>query len=136
MHFHQPVSIFHLLTRGFLRRREAVADHLEYIGIGRQGKNRHHHALYSRRENQFVFGVFQVMQEITVENRLALLVKAYRRVKRFLAAGRHQAPQKGDDGGGYRVIDHEIDVGEFEQSVETLGANNYGVCINSPVAAV
>ena len=136
VHLHQPVGIEDFLAGGFFRRRETIANDLEDIGVGGQGEHRHHHALDAGREHQFVFRVFQVVQKIAVKNRFSLLVEADGRVKRLLAAGRHQAAQEGYDGRRHRVVDHEINVGKLEQAVQALLADDDCITIDGVVAAM
>ena len=77
-----------------------------------------------------------MMQKITVKNGLTLFVETDSRVKRFFTAGRHQASQKGNDRRRHRVIHHEVDIGEFEQAIQSLGAEDDGVCVYRSFAIV
>ena len=77
-----------------------------------------------------------MVQEITVENGLALLVEPDRGVKRLLAAGRHQAPQKGNDRRRHRVVHHEVDISKLEQPIQTLRADDDGIGVDRTIATV
>jgi hypothetical protein len=73
---HQQVLALDLLARGVLLRRVVVLDHLEDVGEGRQVEHQHHHALDAGRDAEAVAGMLQVIEEVAVEQRLALLGQA------------------------------------------------------------
>ena len=78
--FHQQVLLLDLPAIGVLRRRDHVLDHLEDVGIGRQREHQHHQAADAGRDDEVVAGVPQVVQEVAVEKRLAVLLQAEHRV--------------------------------------------------------
>src|SRR5437667_6215 len=71
----QQVLALNHLARGFLLRREEVLDDLEHEGERRQIEHQHHHALDAGRAAELVAGVAQVVEEVAVEQVLALLLQ-------------------------------------------------------------
>ena len=70
----QQVLALDLLARGVLLRRVEVLDHLEHVREGRQVEHQHHHALDAGRDAELVARMLQVVEEVAVEQRLALLL--------------------------------------------------------------
>ena len=136
VHLDQPVGVENFLPRGLFRWRETITYHLEYIRIRGQGEHRHDHALDPGSKDKLIFRMLQMMQKIPVKNGLALFVKSDGRIKGLLAAVRHQAPQKGDDRRWYRVVDHEINVREFEQPGQSRFADDDRIAEYRLVTAV
>jgi hypothetical protein len=90
----QQVLALDLLARGVLLRRVVVLDDLEHVGKGRQVEHQHHHALDAGRDAELVAGVAQVVEEVAVEQRLALLGQAQRVVDLGARLARHQRAQE------------------------------------------
>ena len=72
----QQILALDLFAAGVLLRRVVVFDDLEHIRKGRQIKDQHHHALDTRCNAELVARMSQMVQEVAVEQVLALLAKA------------------------------------------------------------
>ena len=104
----QQVLALDLLARGVLLRREVVLDDLEHVGERRQVEHQHHHALDAGRDAELVAGMLQVVQEVAVEQRLALLGQAERVVDLAARLARHQRAQELHVGRRHFHVDHEV----------------------------
>jgi hypothetical protein len=91
---HQQVLAHDLLARSVLGRRVEVLDDLEHVGKGRQVEHQHHHALDAGRDAEAVAAVAQVIEEVAVEQVLALLLQAQRVVDLGARLARHQRAQE------------------------------------------
>ncbi|OMP10434.1 testis-specific Y-encoded-like protein 1, partial [Corchorus capsularis] len=92
--FHQLILALDELARGFLRRREVVLDDLEDVWVRRQREHQHHQALDAGRDDELVRRVLLVVEEIPIEQVLALLLQAERGVDLGARLARHQIPQE------------------------------------------
>ncbi len=103
------------LARGLLGRRVVVLDHLEHVRVRRQREHQHHQALDAGRADELVRGVLQVMQEVPVEQVLALLLQAQRGIDFSARLARHDVAQEGHVRRRDLHVDHEVRVREGEQ---------------------
>ena len=118
----QQVLALDLLARGVLLRRIEVLDELEHIGEGRQVEHQHHHAFDPGSDAELVRRVAQVVQEIAVEQGLALLGQSERVVDLVARLARHHAVQVLHVGRRNLHIDHEVGAGKTEQHQQVVFA--------------
>jgi hypothetical protein len=105
-------------------RRIEVLDDLEHVGEARQVEHQHDHALDAGRDAEAVGAVAQVVQEVAVEQRLALLGQAQRVVELGARLARHQAAQELHVGRRNLHVDHEVGAREAEQDQQVVLANS------------
>ena len=106
---------------------DAVLDQLEHIGIGRQREHAHHHALDAGRDVEGVARMRQMVQEVAVEQRLALLLQPDHGVQLGLGLARQQRGQEVDHGGRRFHVHQEIGAREAEQRAQVVGAQQQRV---------
>ena len=112
---HQQVLALDLLAGGVLLRWVVVFDDLEHIGKRRQIKHQHHHALDAGRDAELVGAVALVVQQVTVEQCLALFGQAQGVVDFVARFARHHAAQKLHIGRGNLHVHHEVGARKAEQ---------------------
>ena len=112
---HQLVLAHDLLAVGVLRMRDHVLDHLEHVGIRRQREHRHHQPLDAGGDDEVVGRVLQVVQEVAVEERLALLGQPDHRVELRRRLVRQQRAQEVDVRRRRFHVDEEVGAREREQ---------------------
>ncbi|MCY1306482.1 hypothetical protein D9M70_563460 [compost metagenome] len=106
---------------------DVVLDQLEDVGIGRQREHAHHHPLDAGRDVERVARMGQVMQEVAVEQRLALLLQADHGVELGLGLARQQAGQEVHHRGRRFHVDQEVGAGEAEQGAQVVRAQQQGI---------
>ena len=70
----QKIFLLDAGATDLLRISRMIADHLEHVGIGGQREHDHHQTLGAGREHELVGRVTQVMQQVAIEECLALLL--------------------------------------------------------------
>ena len=103
-----------------LGRPERVAHDLEDAGKRRQREHDHHEPADARRLHEPVGRVGQVLLQVPIEERLALLLQPHRRVELGRRARRHQPPQEADECRRHIHVNHEVGTGETEEHVDPL----------------
>ena len=76
-----------------------------------------------------------MVDQLTVEGRLALLLQAEDGVDTGARLPRHDALQKLDPGRGHLHVDHEIDAGQAEQEPDEPTVEQHRVQVQAPVGA-
>jgi hypothetical protein len=116
-----------LIARGVLLRRVEVLDELEDEGEARQVEHQHHHALDAGGDAERVAGVAQVVEQVAVEQVLAVLLQADGAVELAARLPGHQAAQELHGGRGHLDVDHEVGAREAEQHQQIVLAEQHGV---------
>ena len=103
---------------GVLPGAEHILDHLEHVRIRRQREDEHHLAADARRLDERVLGVVEVLEQVAVEERLALLAEPEHRVQLGARPGRRHLAQELDVAGRHLHVDHEVRAREREEVVD------------------
>ena len=116
--FDQQILVLHRLVVDVLGRREALADHLEYVRERGQREYEHHQPLDARGDDEAVARVPEVVVEVAVKEGLALLGEAHRHVHLGARLLRHQRAQERHVSRGHFHVDEEVGAREREQHQE------------------
>ena len=116
MLLHQQIFALNLLTRGVFLWRVKVLDDLEHKGKRGLVEHQHDHALNARGNAKFVGTVALVVEQVTVEQGLALLGQAQSVVDFRTRFARHHAAQKLHIRRWHIHVDHEVSPREAEQN--------------------
>ncbi len=123
----QSVLVHDHATRGPLRWREAVPDHLEHVVVAGHGEDDHHQPLGPGSELEPLLGGAEVAQQVTVELGLSVLVVPDGDVELGDPLPRHQPPQEADQVVGPRDVDMEVRPGEAEHDRSLVLGQQHGV---------
>ncbi|MNY11792.1 hypothetical protein D3C86_1448400 [compost metagenome] len=127
MLLHELVFRLHQRARGFLRRGEDITDDLEHVGERRQREHQHHQPPDAGRDHELVRRMLQMVEEVAVEQVLALLLQAQRGVDLPARLARQDVAQEGHVGRRDLHVDHEIGMREREQDQQLFRTQQHGV---------
>src|SRR5690606_14989270 len=99
---------------------EMILDDLEDHVIAGHREYEHHHAALPSGNLEFFTGESQMIQQVAIELRFAVLVIAERDIELARSLARHHAPQKVDQVVGPRYFYVEVGVGEAEQDADAV----------------
>ena len=132
---HQELPL-HRGAVGLLRVPELVLDHLEHVRVRGQVEHVHHQARRAGRLDEGVLRVVQMVEEVAVEQRLALLGEPDRGVELRARLARHQRLQEVDVAGRHVHVDHEVRPREREEDRDALVVEQDRVEDELPVVVV
>ena len=122
---HQVVAVLDVLAADVLAAH--VLDVLEDIRERGQREHAHHQTLDAGRDDEMIGGFVQMLQQVAVEECLALLVQAQHGVELGLRLGGHQRPQEAHVGGRHRHVHHEVGPRKVEEPLDVLGCEQHRV---------
>ena len=101
---------------GIFRCGDAVANHLEHVGIRGQREDRHHESLDAGCDDKTVGRVLQMVQEIAEEQRLSVFLQPDHRIELGRRSVRHDLAQECDVSRRHLHVDQKIGaIGREEQ---------------------
>ena len=112
---------------GVLAGPEDVLDQLEDVWIRRQREDEHHLTPNAGRLDERVLGVVEVLQEVAIEERLALLPESEHRVQLGARTRRRDVEQELDVTRRHLHVDHEVRARQREEVVDLPRVEHDGV---------
>ena len=123
----QAVLGLHLFARDFLGRGEFVLDELEHVREARQVKHQHHQPLNAGSNAELVRAVPQMVQQVAVEQGLALLGQPQSAIDFAARLAWHQTVQKLHIGAGNGHVHQKIGACKAEQAVQIFFVQQHGM---------